>query len=507
MPIKIDLVVADTPAIQAFKAVAELMREASKAQNSLNASFRKAIPLVDRLANSYAKLAANASAAADQMNRVSGQTVPTSGRGGGLGSGRAVSQRAPKAPPIVDPAQAMSYYGGQIRGGNASAANVAGYNRAVRASRAKDPQNQLTNAVMRSRFFQVGNKLVGQPLGIDIKALMQSGQGGALSQILNGGIPLGGLGGGAVRGAAGAAGGAGGGGIGALGAAAGALAAPLAAAAVAAGMVAAAFSEAAGLMKSAGLRAEIGGSGREFSAASRVGAYFGNQGLAGQVASNIQGGYGAGYAASIGVNPNGGPFGDMNSSRKFTQIARDIGNSKTYEEARRKAAMVGAPELANLQQLKGSTRDALLGGGFGNSEESYKAALELNAQMAILGQSFDTLRVQFLLPTIQGLNAAAAAFNQLDKFTHGFVSTVAKALGTSGIGGLVDAWNKITGGGSAKSAESATDRNTRAVNENTRALKDKEIVGGGPRASGAIPRGINGINGISGDARPGLGLI
>lgn len=505
MPIKIDLVVADTPAIQAFKAVGELMRDASKAQNSLNASFRKAIPLVDRLANSYAKLATNASAAADQVNRVSGQTVPAASRGGSggrSGGGRAISQRAPKAPPIVDPAQAMSYYGEQIRSGNASAANVAGYNRAVRASRAKDPQHQLTNAVMRSRFFQVGNKLVGQPLGIDIKALMQSGQGGALSQILNGGIPLGGLGG-----AAGGAGAAGGGGIGALGAAAGALAAPLAAAAVAAGMVAAAFSEAAGLMKSANLRAQIGGSGREFSAATRVGAYFGNQGLAGQVASNIQSGYGAGYAASIGVNPNGGPFGDMNSSKKFNAIARDIGNSKTYDEARRKAAMVGAPELANLQQLKGSTRDALLGGGFGNSEESYKSALELNAQMAILGQSFDTLRVQFLLPTIQGLNAAASAFNQLDKFTHGFALTVAQAFGSSGLGNLINAWNKITGGGSSKNVESATERNTRAVNENTRALKDREIVGGGPRAASAIPQGISGINGMTGDARPGLGLI
>lgn len=502
MPIRIDLAVADNDAVQAFRDVEAAMKEVKKSQGQTVSGFRRAIPVIDQLANSYARLAANASAAADQVNRATGgggaSSLPARVRWQ-IGSGRARSTRPPrppKAPPILDPQTALAYYNGQIRGGNATPANVAGYNRAQRAINAADPNKQLASAILRSRFFQVGNKIVGQPLGIDIMKLLGSGQGNALAGIFNGGIP-----GAAGSGAGGA------GGIGALGSAASAAAGPLAALGAAATMGVAAFHEAAQLMQKMNLKASLGGSYGDFSAATRVGAFLGNSGLAGQVASGIQGGYGAGYAASIGVNPLGGPFGDMNSSKKFNQIARDIANSRTYEEARRKAAMVGAPELANLQQLSGGTKDRLLNGKGGPGSDSYKAALELNAEMAILGQSLDDIRVKFLTPTIKSLNMAAEGFDRVDKFAHGFFSTVSQALGTSALGGLVNIWEQITGGGSKGSKESATERNTRAINENTRALKEKEIVGGGPRARAAIPSGLSGVNGLSGDSRPNLGLI
>ncbi|TXH19683.1 MAG: hypothetical protein E6R03_00235, partial [Hyphomicrobiaceae bacterium] len=118
-----------------------------------------------------------------------------------------------------------------------------------------------------------------------------------------------------------------------------------------------------------------GGPAGQSAAVNRAAQYFGMSGpeLAQRLQSGLESGYGPGAAARYGINPVGGPYGDNNYNAKAIKFLRGLGNETSFEEARRRAEMVGIPELADFQKLSKADRESLIQ-DVGGSESAMDAA-------------------------------------------------------------------------------------------------------------------------------------
>lgn len=213
---------------------------------------------------------------------------------------------------------------------------------------------------------------------------------------------------------------------------------------------------------------------------------------AAQLQSNIaSGGVAGAYAAKLGINPIGGPFGDLNIARKLEKVLDDISRSRTFDEAVRKANMVGMPDLAQAYYLSASTRAVIANGSslgrnelstfsnFNATKDTYLSNLENYAQTAVANMpGFKMLNGLMQVASIQ-------------------MSMMSKGL--SAVGEITNAptnWieNKLKDWfGAGKGGDES--ENTKALKENTRALKQfRETLGGGARTRAAIPNRIDGLN-------------
>lgn len=333
--------------------------------------------------------------------------------------------------------------------------------------------------------------MVGMPLGIDIMKLTQSGNGAALSNILNGGLQAGG-------GAAGAA------------AAAGPLIVALAAAAAAVVSFKTAVDSGTQALR---VRSRIGGTfGEAGTAASYARAIGLSPDAAAELSANIRGGGTAGAAAArAGISPVRGPYGDMNDAKAFIRAIDLIARSKNFDQARRTAAEFGMPDLAQAYYLDGKTRQQLANGGPQMTDSDSRAIANFNAQLTILTRNFEGLARVVALPALavvniglSSLNTALAAVTKTISNNWGWIKFF--MFGPVG-GAAISAaeWmNKQQEDRSkqTKGMENAINENTRAVNANTRTIE-----GGGSRARGAIPQYISGENMKPAMDRIELGLI
>lgn len=172
---------------------------------------------------------------------------------------------------------------------------------------------------------------------------------------------------------------------------------------------------------------------------------------------NLTQGYAPWVAAMAGVNPVGGPFGDMDYNKKSIRILELIAKAgeKNFNEARKIAEAVGQPDAAKFALLSKNTQQQILSMQ-NETSKPYVGAIEYDAQVARaqqhLAKSFDFV-----------YHWAADALNLLNNITQG--------------------WDDLWGGGQGKDHADAIKQNTNALNNMAKFYQ--EGVSGGPNAKGA----------------------
>lgn len=189
----------------AREGVAQISKGSEKAAAmavKMRDAFLEAKAAADAMTSSMAGL----TGAMRQVRGSLGHHVSPSGAGGS------------KAPPRLSPQaivnqmgiqQALQHYGPMAQQGHLFASRVV--NSAVSSQKAiqraqgalnpqpQDPMAMILQAFMRTRFANVGGKMLGMPLGVDISKLLRAGQGSALSGLMGG---VGGAGGAGMAGMA-----------------------------------------------------------------------------------------------------------------------------------------------------------------------------------------------------------------------------------------------------------------------------------------------------------------
>lgn len=216
-------------------------------------------------------------------------------------------------------------------------------------------------------------------------------------------------------------------------------------------------------------------------------------GMAQQFGSNIKHGVGAGWAASHGINPYSGPFGDINVGDKFLKALQVIGKAQTYAEAQRMAAMTGTPGAANYWYLSESNKRDAQSRASGYSEKDIRSAVNGQYALTKLSDAFEKLinklAVSFAPVLTTVIDGISKALDWLGKAWENLPAWVRLAIAPLSMidtnGSKVDSANK--------SLQNSQEAQTRAIIANTRALKEfRETQGGGSRARGALPGKVSG---------------
>ncbi len=428
-------------------------KQADKALDRLDSTLEKLQDTQDRLIGALKATSDWANRSASGFNKMAqgAQRASTATKSVGQGQRRVAAYYSAIAG--TDPHSALRYAQGQLNADPYDAAAIRLRNRAQGVINRQNPANQLATAMARTRFTPGG---AGLPLGID---LMKHG-----SQLF--GTGMAGMGGGAV--VSGAA----------------SIATKLGPAGIAVGGVVAALAAfAAALDQTSKYIVSVGRGMATAGSVQGLGPFTGGDpsGMAHRLQGSIQGGFGAGYASQAGINIVGGPGGDIDYGDKLKRALRFIANSGSFDQARRRAEGLGISESANLYNTSGYIKQNIGKPVQPLSQGDVRAANDFQAALARLGELFQNSIAKRLTPILDDLARKIALVTMvLDNFFTWLDKIYARIADKLGI--------KQTG-------ESAQERNTKAVDDNTRALHDfRETLGGGPRARGAVPGGLNGQN-------------
>ena len=202
------------------------------------------------------------------------------------------------------------------------------------------------------------------------------------------------------------------------------------------------------------------------------------------IGRNLMNGYGPIAAGGAGVNPFGGPFGDNDYNKKGLKILEWIATSSTFAEARRRSEMAGDPDAARFQLMDPNIRRQLFhpqGSAF-DSGQGMKDITDLQGALGVFMTKFSNAIINFAAPLIHVVADVTRLASAIDGFTKPFQDIL----------GAIFKWTNLwTYIGMALDKlmdlfhidhKNAIDKNTDAVNQNTRALHDG-IYGGGPRAN------------------------
>lgn len=237
------------------------------------------------------------------------------------------------------------------------------------------------------------------------------------------------------------------------------------------------------------LYASGGGTASQAMAVGNVNAALG-QDISG-VGRNLSSGFGPLVAAKAGVNPMGGPFGDMDYNKKTLKVLELIAKQTSFTEARRIAEMTGTPELANFALLSKVTQNQLIAqGASGENDTGMRAWADLKAQISI---GWNSLMKQVLVvatPFIQIAdivlklsNGLTSVIEIINPVTHAF-KFLASALDQ--VNRFFD-WLAGLFGNKNDEHKDAINENTNAINNLNKSI-NQGIYGGGARAQNAIPR-------------------
>ena len=440
---KIDLQVTDSKTDAALARLEKALERLEKVQDRLNDSLKQTATYANAAASGFGKMATGAQRASSASSRIS-------------------------APPIQDPFQAQRHAQGLLSLNPGDPAALRMWNQAQRRINALDPQRQLMTAMMRTRFARnAQGGITPMPLGVDLLKFGPQLLGAAQSA---GTGSIGGLGGAASTVMS----------IGSKLGPAGTVATAVIAAMVA---MAAAVHQTAQIISGIGRQMAAGGSGvLGMSPFTRV-AGIGDAGSAARgLQGALQGGYGAGFGIQAGINPVGGPFGDIDYAAKLKKALRYIAGAGSFDQARRRAEGLGIPEAANLYNTSDYTKQRI---GTPLTKFSPGDMRAANDFMIAIGRFVELVvnrAGKSLAPTMERWAQAltvvtdllAKFFDWIDKI----VERIRKALGIADNG-----------------QKSAQERNTKAIDDNTRAMKEfRETLGGGPRAQRSLPSGFNGLN-------------
>jgi Sec-independent protein translocase protein TatA len=237
-----------------------------------------------------------------------------------------------------------------------------------------------------------------------------------------------------------------------------------------------------------------------------------------------QGGYAQGLANSKGIfsSPNAWDRSTQADMRNFLRAAEYI-VSASEKDAIRFAKLTGTESLLGLRDLSPDVQKQVLKSAGDISKEDIRAAADFNAQLGLLRAQFQKLVIAIGAPVLKWASEVvgdlSSALRDLIGGPEGVRSFISTWLEVTPIFAIIKwsvkglAWlasglakaiewlrkqiadfvrrfnpewaDRIEG---KKDAKSATDRNTDAINENTRALNNaREMFGGGQRARSAVP--------------------
>lgn len=185
------------------------------------------------------------------------------------------------------------------------------------------------------------------------------------------------------------------------------------------------------------------------------------------------GGLAAGAAASLGINPVGGPFGDFNYTNKYLQALRKLSDpGMNQSDAKRISMMLGIEEqVGQLRMMSPGLRKRLLSENLGHTETTMRQHIDTQA---ILGLEMDRfMKAMGDLGTII-----------LPLVNAGLEMLVSLFRGITGILGYDDKkyW--------ADTEKASRDRNTRAIDELTAIIGDTaRWYGDRGQGPGVLPPG------------------
>lgn len=397
MPIVINAKIQANPATQALAKLNAALQEINKSVADLN-----------DLLKDTAHLAGQASASMSSMAR------NTRGTGGRSSSGSFGGKKPPYAY-ANDPFTGMKNTAAAAAAGDPDAIRhfarySSAYSRQQRGqAQAKNFQKaggnrfgaMAADIFNRTRFANIGGKIIGMPLGIDVTRM---GGGSILGGAMAGGEAIAGAGAGLATAGAGVL----------------PVLAPLA---VAVGVLVVEFKLLSDLVKATnGALGQWkssyimgGGTPGQARAASVISEALGVD--IGGVGKNLMSGYGPIAAAQAGVNPFGGPFGDNDYNAKGLKLFDSIRASGSFNQARRRAEMMNAPEMAEAYLYSPGVAKALRDSTAGQATpKAMGAQADFNASLVIAKNAFNDIVVSLGTPM---LKASAAAFTRIGDSLRG----------------------------------------------------------------------------------------
>jgi hypothetical protein len=200
----------------------------------------------------------------------------------------------------------------------------------------------------------------------------------------------------------------------------------------------------------------------------------------GGAGANLMNGMAPAYAAQAGVNPLGGPFGDIDYNKKVIRLLELISRQKDFTQARRVAEGLGSPELAKFYLLTKLTQKQLLdsqqtGPGMG----AISAQADLQAQLALTTKNFMDMASVLAGPMFISMSNTLSLINKIWEIQnkYGVISGIKDGLD----------WVQKALGGPDDDHKNAVKDNTDAINNLNKSI-NQGTFGGGPRAQGAIPK-------------------
>lgn len=197
-------------------------------------------------------------------------------------------------------------------------------------------------------------------------------------------------------------------------------------------------------------------------------------------------------AMRAGINPIKDPFGRTDYGADFLKALKQIAFASSEAEARRLAQLYGQPDMARAYYLSDSTKRYMLNQG---EKAPSRASMQAAEEFTFWLEDFKRVGMEFVrevgAPLLSGLSKVTRFLVGLAQGLKSIGEFIANSPILSAIVyGLIGA----IGGGDGKKVQTALDRNTAAINANTRALGDQRgIYGGGQRAQRALPSRVKGL--------------
>ena len=197
-------------------------------------------------------------------------------------------------------------------------------------------------------------------------------------------------------------------------------------------------------------------------------------------------------AMRAGISPIKDPFGRTDYGADFLKALKQVAFAGSEQEAKRLSQIYGQPDMARAYYLSDSTKQYMLN----QSEKApTKASMQAAEEFTFWLEDFKRVGMEFVrevgAPMLSGLSKVVKFFVGLAQGLKAIGNYIANSAVLSAL--IYGAIGALGGGGDGKKAQSALDKNTAAINANTRALGDgRGIYGGGQRAQRALPSRIRG---------------
>lgn len=221
------------------------------------------------------------------------------------------------------------------------------------------------------------------------------------------------------------------------------------------------------------------------------------------------GGAATAFAVQAGINPYGGPFGDVDYNKKYMLALKQIADAGP-ERGRRIAMAYGQPDMANFALLSKSTQQYALNTRSTGGDDVVRQSAEFEFWVNETKRQATELFRDIMLPSLNMATESMKTFGEWSQYARRGFEMVGGTKTTTGI--LESALSMIPGIGpmimkkqisamtedvrNATRDRAAQNDHTKAMVSHTRAMNafTRDIRGGGNRVNQALPPGIPGFD-------------